>query len=376
MTTRPGVSSYADMDPAILHPPSPPSPKPISSVQATPSNDLSLLDLSSQHKSAETTAFASLASSLGTAKHSFLKWRGNSFSHQQRPNSFFDSSSANSSFSDTDILQTRIEAPSSLPPSGIYSLLTRSTSAVGQGFRSLTRRSSQQEEQVSTTSTIVEDDMGFMFEAPPLDPVKLLGYSASTHTRLLKSVIAEEIRMLVPARVQLHDTWTLVYSLEQHGASLSTLYSNNVPKSDTRPGFVLVIRDRTGAIFGAYVNEHFRPSELKRFFGNGDCFLWKFNGDVHSASDARASHPGSRSMTPITETSVLRAFPYTGANDFVIFCTQGFLSMGGGDGHYGLWVDSNLERGVSSPSLTFDNEPLCGSGTKFDIIGLEVWRIG
>ena len=46
------------------------------------------------------------------------------------------------------------------------------------------------------------------------------------------------------------------------------------------------------------------------------------------------------------------------------------------DGKYGLWLDDNFEKGVSSPCLTFGNEPLSDDGEKFDIIGVEVWSIG
>lgn len=46
------------------------------------------------------------------------------------------------------------------------------------------------------------------------------------------------------------------------------------------------------------------------------------------------------------------------------------------DGHYGLWIDGSLEKGVSSTCPTFGNEPLSEEGTKFEVIGVEVWYIG
>lgn len=46
------------------------------------------------------------------------------------------------------------------------------------------------------------------------------------------------------------------------------------------------------------------------------------------------------------------------------------------DGHYGLWVDSSLEKGVSAHCQTFGNEPLSDEGVKFDILGIEVWYVG
>lgn len=71
-----------------------------------------------------------------------------------------------------------------------------------------------------------------------------------------------------------------------------------------------------------------------------------------------------------------QAFPYSGVNDYVIFCETEFLSVGGGDGRYGLWLDEVLERGVSSSCLTFGNEPLSEEGEKFEVVGVEMWCVG
>ena len=46
------------------------------------------------------------------------------------------------------------------------------------------------------------------------------------------------------------------------------------------------------------------------------------------------------------------------------------------DGHYGLWLDDNLEHGVSSTCPTFGNEPLSEEGKKFEVLGVELWYIG
>lgn len=52
------------------------------------------------------------------------------------------------------------------------------------------------------------------------------------------------------------------------------------------------------------------------------------------------------------------------------------MSVGGGDGKYGLWLDGVLEKGISSSSMTFGNEVLSEEGEKFEIVGVEVWCIG
>lgn len=71
-----------------------------------------------------------------------------------------------------------------------------------------------------------------------------------------------------------------------------------------------------------------------------------------------------------------KAFPYSGVNDYLIYCEHDYLSVGGGDGHYGLWLDSSLENGVSSACMTFGNEGLSDEGEKFEILGVEIWHVG
>lgn len=46
------------------------------------------------------------------------------------------------------------------------------------------------------------------------------------------------------------------------------------------------------------------------------------------------------------------------------------------DGHYGLWLDDNLEKGISSTCPTFGNEPLSDEGNKFEVMGVELWYLG
>lgn len=189
-------------------------------------------------------------------------------------------------------------------------------------------------------------------------------------------------------------------------------------------------------IFGAYLTDPPYPSR-GHFYGTGECFLWKsavlssaFNAPLPSL--ASLPPPPSADTTNATRSTTLgspkysisnesglrppdfnggtgtstperirfKAFPYSGINDYMIFCETGFLSVGGGyvyfdpsamlsqqqevipvltgnsDGHYGLWLDSALERGISSPCPTFGNEALSDDGQKFDVLGCEVWFVG
>lgn len=250
------------------------------------------------------------------------------------------------------------------------------------------------------------------FQPPPLTPLELRGYKSTTsgRARLLSKALAEEIRLLVPPRLQLCDHWELLYSLDQDGSTLSTLYSRSDKYRGKRGGFVLVARDSAGGIFGAYLSDP--PKPQAHYFGSGECFLWKAirlpglpdlsslppppsedtthlqrmttigiaksNSSVSLASLNPGTNGanGHRSGTATPDRIRFKAFPYTGENDFSIFCQPEYLSVGGGDGHYGLWLSDNLGQGVSRTCPTFGNEHLSDEGAKFGVLGVELWYIG
>lgn len=66
--------------------------------------------------------------------------------------------------------------------------------------------------------------------------------------QLLTKTLAEEIRLLVPPRLQLVEEWNLIYSLEEHGVSLGTLYKKCEDLRGVRNGFVLVVKDGDGGV--------------------------------------------------------------------------------------------------------------------------------
>ncbi|KAG6041830.1 hypothetical protein E4U41_001301 [Claviceps citrina] len=227
------------------------------------------------------------------------------------------------------------------------------------------------------------------FRPPPLEPLVLHGYRAGTpnQSRLLTAAVAEEIRAMIPERLRIADSWRLIYSLEEDGASLSTLYQKCRSYEGRRAGFVLVVKDQEGGIFGAYLSEHPRPAPS--YFGNGECFLWR------ASTLASLPLPPSADTTQLTRSTTLaaqtpsesgtsspaefirfKAFPYSGLNDCYINCETGFLSVGSGGGHYGLWLDDSLDVGHSSQCDTFGNEPLSDAGEKFHVLGVEIWILG
>lgn len=159
-----------------------------------------------------------------------------------------------------------------------------------------------------------------LLQPPPLTPVTLKDTGSLVPSDvLLTSALAEEIRLLIPPRLQLMDTWRLVYSLARDGSSLATLYHKaaDVARRSLRAGYVLVVRDSSAAdvvdadggggrcratsgtpgvvggggggtkaetggnagsgrpstLFGAYLTDP--PHPASHFYGTGECFLWK-----------------------------------------------------------------------------------------------------
>jgi len=124
------------------------------------------------------------------------------------------------------------------------------------------------------------------FQPPPLTPLTLKTSANASHLLLTRS-LAEEIRLLVPPRLQLLDTWHLAYSLDRDGSSLATLYENckTYSRRSQRAGYVLVVRDASsplsasplsgsnGSLFGAYLTDPPHPSP--HYYGTGECFLWR-----------------------------------------------------------------------------------------------------
>jgi len=214
-------------------------------------------------------------------------------------------------------------------------------------------------------------------DTEPLPPVVLkVPPVAESSRRVMNDDIADGIRPALPSRIRLCKTWTLVYSLDAHGTSLTTLYSRvQTGLQRSVGGCILLVKDMEDAVFGAYVNEPFRKSES--YYGNGECFLWKVDA-FPTGDDFR--------MGPIVKT-----FKWTGRNDYMILSDSGFLSVGGGDGKYGLWLDANFDKGVSATCPAFNNEVLCasqGGGSsiniglngaeegRFEVQAVECWAVG
>lgn len=257
-------------------------------------------------------------------------------------------------------------------------------------------------------------------------PVTLSNRREETEA-VIESFHASRIQALLPPRLQLGKRWSLLYSLDQHGISLQTLYhrvatgldptklgrsvsgnqSGGAGADDSAAegwlrgasretqeamrtrvqaggrrlhvggglssisdaGLVIAIKDENDNVFGAFVNEKLRPQQ--HYYGSGECFLWKTTHGANSEEKGEGS---------------VEKYKWTGKNDYMVLSESTFLSVGGGEGKFGLWIDGALENGISSCCPAFDNEVLCdanerGQGQRegekrFTCYGLEVWAVG
>ncbi|XP_034418471.1 nuclear receptor coactivator 7 isoform X2 [Cyclopterus lumpus] len=160
-------------------------------------------------------------------------------------------------------------------------------------------------------------------------------------SRILETSHVRELCKELPPRTVGY-SWQLTYSTSRHGASLKSLYRK---LRATDSPVLVVIKDALDEIFGAFLSHPLRLSET--FYGTGETFLFML-------------HPR------------FKCFRWTGENSFFIKGDLDSFAIGGGSGHFGLWVDENLYLGRSSPCYTFNN--CCLSETNdFRVMELEVW---
>ncbi|XP_078279379.1 nuclear receptor coactivator 7 isoform X3 [Rhinoraja longicauda] len=158
---------------------------------------------------------------------------------------------------------------------------------------------------------------------------------------LMESFHVEKISKYLPPRTVGHP-WRLAFNTAVHGFSLKTLY-RKVAHADS--AVLLVIKDTCGQVFGALTSHP--PKQSDYYYGTGETFLYTFNLDF-------------------------KIFQWTGENSFFIKGSLDSLALGGGSGHFGLWLDEDLNHGRSNPCTTFNNSILSKT-EDFMVQDLEVW---
>uniref|UniRef100_A0A4W5M709 TLDc domain-containing protein n=1 Tax=Hucho hucho TaxID=62062 RepID=A0A4W5M709_9TELE len=186
----------------------------------------------------------------------------------------------------------------------------------------------------------VEDGRGRLPLDTDKDPEGLCEIVAQS--RILDASLVRELSVELPPRTVGH-TWQLAYSTSRHGSSLKSLY-RRLKGSDSP--VLMVIKDSLNQVFGSFLSHPLRPSET--FYGTGETFLFM--------------------LLPR-----FKCFRWTGENSFFIKGDLDSFAIGGGSGHFGLWLDEMLYLGRSSPCYTFNNCCL-SERDDFHVMELEVWK--
>ncbi|XP_060734957.1 oxidation resistance protein 1 isoform X2 [Tachysurus vachellii] len=158
---------------------------------------------------------------------------------------------------------------------------------------------------------------------------------------ILNTQHVRELSSELPPRT-VGNSWRLTYSTSKHGASLKTLY-RKLSTSDSP--VLLLIRDDNEQVFGGFLSHPLHPSDT--FYGTGETFLFLL-------------HPR------------FKCFRWTGENSFFIKGDLDSFAVGGGSGHFGLWLDESLYVGRSSPCYTFNNCSL-SEKSDFRVLEFEAW---
>ncbi|XP_023310478.1 nuclear receptor coactivator 7 isoform X3 [Anoplophora glabripennis] len=176
--------------------------------------------------------------------------------------------------------------------------------------------------------------------APSLDielsPPDLVGT-----TEILTDYHRECLCRHLPARAEGY-AWTLIFSTSQHGFSLNSMY-RKMQKLESP--ILMVIEDTDNNVFGTLTSCALQVSD--HFYGTGESSLFTFTPDF-------------------------KVYNWTGENLYFIKGNNESISIGAGDGKFGLWLDGDLYLGRSESCKTYGNEPLTPK-IDFVVKTLECW---
>ena len=237
---------------------------------------------------------------------------------------------------------------------------------------------------------------------------------------ILSDAVIGRLALAMPKQ-RTRPVWRQLYSpctIPETVFSLSELYKQAAGSG----ACIVAVRTKRGDVLGAYLSDGIRkPQPGQFFYGTESSFLFSVVGGSSQdagSSDAGSSDAGVEAGTGggdafwhdggvswedeaggATDTDV-RVYSWTGDNFLFCFSSPSSISIGGGDGSVGLYLEDSLLHGSSGPTETFANPPLCrpqqkAAGTgwplqadadrsepvadagseRFEIAQLEVWGV-
>ena len=235
------------------------------------------------------------------------------------------------------------------------------------------------------TDSIFEDELmmerDFVAEQNEQMPPGILGTRPGAMAHPLQScilsdpVIGRLASALPPYPIS---GWRKLYSTEAHGFSLNSLYE----RADGCGASIIAVLTMQGDMFGAFLADGIRrPQPNQFFYGEGASFLFSVGGGS-SSSGGEALGDGD-----------VRIYAWTGDNFLFCFSAPTSISIGGGDGEAGLYLEDTLTCGCTGPSETFGNPVLCPKqcidgermdvmrspsstdSEEFEVAQVEVWGV-
>jgi len=176
-------------------------------------------------------------------------------------------------------------------------------------------------------------------------PIKLIE-RLDTTIPIIDNRIAEQIRTKIPHLYKEAIKWKLLYSIDQHGLSLNTLYSNIKNAGPC----IMAIKTENDEVFGAFTSEPFDPLISKSYYGSGLSFIWKLN-----------------------EQGNVDFYQAKSSNQYYMLADNHFIAMGGGNGKFGFYLNENLIDGYISPCMTFNYDSDIIENENFECYCLEIW---
>jgi hypothetical protein len=215
--------------------------------------------------------------------------------------------------------------------------------------------------------------------------VSVVGTSSrddSVHPRVLNLPIMDALQEHLPYSKRGQLFW-LRYSMVRDGASIHTLINKTAGSKYN----LIAIETMDGEVFGAFTAQPWNVTW--KFYGSTDSFLWRLN-DLRDPSGAAAA----RKTKARRLDHDIDVFKFAGNNRNIQLCTSDSLIVGGGhpddasvqefsdiklsDWGFGLSFGKDLQRGTSSPCITFESPSLSRfhqDGSFFEVSNIEIWSL-
>jgi hypothetical protein len=203
----------------------------------------------------------------------------------------------------------------------------------------------------------------------------------SVHPRVLNLPIMDALQDHLPYSKRGQLFW-LRYSMVRDGASIRTLINKTAGSKYN----LIAIETMDGEVFGAFTAQPWNVTW--KFYGSNESFLWRLN-DLRDPPDAATRETKAHRIDHDID-----VFKFAGNNRNIQLCTSDSLIVGGGhpdeasvqdfsdvklsDWGFGLSFGKDLQRGTSSPCITFESPSLSRfhqDGSFFEVSNVEIWSL-